>query len=106
MSEQGQVRGDGNRSAVRRKSGGLVKPWMQSVGLTAPACRALTRSRDVTVRVRTTGTQDGRDWTRDLSKTHLAPAFLDQNSSPMLYSVATNLGICQDWGGASLCPQT
>lgn len=71
-----------SRSAVRRKRGGLVKLWMQSSGFTAPACWALTRSRDVTVGVRTTEIQDSRDWTRDLSKTHLASAFLDQNSSP------------------------
>lgn len=60
-----------------KKEGQVSEAVDTVIRIMPPACWALTGRRDVTGRIRTTEIQDLRGWTRDLSKTYPAPAFLD-----------------------------
>lgn len=88
--------GDGKQTD-REKEGQVGEAVDPVTGFMSPACWALTSSRDVTRRVRTIETQDLRGWTRDLRPIQSQKS-LTEIPPQMLYSVVSDLGICQYCG--------
>lgn len=88
--------GDGKQTD-REKEGQVGEAVDPVTGFMSPACWALTSSRDVTGRVRTIETQNLRGWTRDLRPIQSQKS-LTEIPPQMLYSVVSDLGICQYCG--------